>query len=80
MNETNIGKVTIQTAITPFCRELKELIWKTPDVQTTLNLKKIVIELYDIGCLTFGEYVFLNNEIDKYTEYSLSHGVRTTRF
>ena len=52
----------------------RKRIWSTPNVSQVMQFRNSVTDMMMLDFLTLDEYVELNNEIDRYIQYTLSNG------
>lgn len=52
----------------------RKRIWSTPDVAHVMQFRNSVTDMLMLDFITLEEYVELNNEIDRYIQYTLSNG------
>lgn len=52
----------------------RKRIWSTPDVSKVAQFRNIVTDMWTLDFITLEEYVELNNEVDRYIQYTLSNG------
>ena len=69
-------KVSFVDSDTPLVTELNQRIWACNEPNTVIQFRNCITDMYALGILTIGEYVNLNDNIDRYINYHLSHGVR----
>jgi len=52
----------------------RKRIWSTPDISHVMQFRNSVTDMLMLDFITLDEYVELNNEIDRYIQYTLSNG------
>ena len=52
----------------------RKRIWSTPNVSQVMQFRNSVTDMMRLDFLTLDEYIELNNEIDRYIQYTLSNG------
>lgn len=52
----------------------RKRIWSTPNVSQVMQFRNSVTDMMMLDFLTLDEYIELNNEIDRYIQYTLSNG------
>lgn len=52
----------------------RKRIWSTPEITNVMQFRSCVTDMYMLGFLSLQEYIELNNEVDRYIQYTLSNG------
>lgn len=52
----------------------KKRIWTTSEPGTVMQFRNCVTDMYMLDMISLDEYIELNNEIDRYIQYTLSNG------
>ena len=63
---------------TEFVSELAKRVWACKNPNTVIQLRNCITDMYMLGVIQIGEYVALNDNIDRYIQYQLTHGNRET--
>lgn len=67
-------KPTLPTKEASATDVFRKRIWSTPNVSQVMQFRNCVTDMMMLDFLTLDEYVELNNEIDRYIQYTLSNG------
>lgn len=70
--------ITFIGSDTELVSEINKRIWACKNPNTVIQTRNCITDLYMLGLIQIGEYVTLNNNIDRYIQYQLTNRTRDT--